>query len=46
MDKNKYVDWYLDNLDDNAWDFSMEHEDMFEVYCLNKFDQLGVDRDE
>jgi hypothetical protein len=46
MDDDKYNDWFSFNFDNNAIAYAESKEEEFEEFCLNKFQQIGVDRDE
>lgn len=46
MDDGKYQDWFNDYYDVNIAAFAEKMESEFDDFCLNKFQQRGVDSDD
>lgn len=46
MNEDAYMDWYNNNFDANAVAFAEKYEELFEDFCLSKFNQLGDDSDD
>jgi hypothetical protein len=43
-DDGKYQDWFNKNFDSNAESFAEKYDELFEEFCLNRFQQIGVDK--